>query len=47
VFSVADSEHVDVQCLEFTRHSNCVVHGSGNPLDDYTSNGICTTVTSK
>jgi hypothetical protein len=44
------AQYVDVQCIEVTRHSQCVVFGSpaypsncGNsPLDDYDSDGVQT-----
>ncbi len=47
------AQYVDVQCMEITRHSQCIVHGSpaypspcktGFPLDDYDSNGVVTDV---
>lgn len=46
-----EAAYIDVQCLELTRHSNCVRIGvpaypsgcrSDFPLDDYASNGIFT-----
>jgi hypothetical protein len=47
------AQYVDVQCLELTRHSDCIQHGdpavppncsSNFPLDDYADNGIVTDV---
>lgn len=48
-----DAQYVDVQCLEITRHSQCVLHGDGGPgappycnktppIDDYDKNGMWT-----
>ena len=50
VLSLGGAQYVDVQCLELTRHSDCMLHGSPNPkpcstsfpLDDYDSDGITT-----
>ncbi len=51
--NLAGAQYVDVQCLNITRHSQCVVHGSpqypsgcntGLPTDDYDSVGIVTDV---
>ena len=45
------AQYVDIECLEITRHSQCIVHGSpvypsgcstGYPVDDYDSEGIAT-----
>ena len=45
------AQYVDIECLEITRHSQCIVHGSpvypsgcstSYPLDDYDSEGIVT-----
>ena len=47
------AQFVDVECLEITRHSQCIQHGqpvnpsrcsSGYPIDDYDSDGIQTDV---
>jgi hypothetical protein len=47
------AQYVDVQCLELTRHSQCMIHGSpvypsgcktSLPLDDYDADGIQTDV---
>ena len=47
------AQYVDVQCIEVTRHSQCITHGSpayptncsaSTPLDDYDSDGIQTDV---
>ena len=49
--NLAGAQYVDVECLEVTSHSHCITHGypqfprgcnSGNPLDDYDSDGIST-----
>jgi hypothetical protein len=49
--NLAGAQYVDVQCIEITRHSNCVVHGSpvypsgcsyAGPIDDYDSEGVTT-----
>jgi len=51
VFNLAGAQYVDVECLEITRHSQCMVHGSPTyptgchtnfPLDDYDSEGVMT-----
>jgi hypothetical protein len=51
VLNLSGAQYVDVECLEITRHSQCIVHGSpaypgncrtGYPLDDYDSSGIST-----
>jgi hypothetical protein len=51
VLNLSGAQYVDVQCLEITRHSQCIVHGNpvyprgcqtGYPLDDYDSEGITT-----
>ncbi len=51
--NLAGAQFVDVQCIEFTRHSDCVRHGnpaypsecnSNYPLDDYDSDGLGTDV---
>ena len=51
--NLAGAQYVDVQCLNITRHSQCVVHGSpqypsgcntGLPTDDYDSVGIVTDI---
>ena len=48
-----DTQYVDVECLEITRHSQCVIHASpaypstcnrGGPIDDFDSEGITTNV---
>ncbi len=50
------AQNVDVQCLEITRHSQCIQHGSpvypsgcssSFPVDDYDSDGIQTDVNTK
>jgi hypothetical protein len=47
------AQYVDVECLDITRHSQCIVHGSPQspggcstsyPVDDYDSSGISTDV---
>ena len=49
--NLTDAQYVDVQCVEITRHSQCIRHGypaypstcnSQVPLDDYDSDGIYT-----
>jgi hypothetical protein len=49
--NLSGAQYVDVQCLEITRHSQCISHGSpaypstcnrSFPLDDYDSVGIST-----
>lgn len=51
--NLSGAQHVDVQCLNITRHSDCIVHGSpafprecnrNGPIDDYDSEGINTDV---
>jgi hypothetical protein len=51
VLSLGGAAYVDVQCIELTRHSQCIKYGSpavpagcntGFPLDDYALNGITT-----
>jgi hypothetical protein len=51
VLNLGGAQYVDVQCLEITRHSQCIRHGSpvfpsgcssSYPLDDYDSDGITT-----
>ena len=52
--NLAGAQYVDVQCLEITSHSACVVHGSPTypkdcqrysfPIDDFDSSGISTDV---
>jgi Putative Ig domain len=53
VLNMGGAQYVDVQCLEITRHSQCIRHGnpvlpsgcnSSYPLDDYDSDGISTDV---
>ena len=53
VLNLGGAQYVDVQCLEITRHSQCIRHGfpafpsgcsSSYPLDDYDSEGITTDV---
>jgi hypothetical protein len=54
VLNLSGTQYVDVECLDITRHSQCIVHGSpaypsrcssSLPLDDYDGNGILTTNT--
>ncbi len=49
--NLGGAQYVDVQCLNITRHSQCIVHGSpafpgecnrNGPVDDYDSEGINT-----
>ncbi|GAC1358254.1 MAG: hypothetical protein NVSMB3_05270 [Acidobacteriaceae bacterium] len=49
--NLGGAQNVQVECLEITRHSQCVVHGSpafpsgcssSYPIDDYDSDGIST-----
>jgi hypothetical protein len=51
VLALNGAKNVDVQCIELTRHSQCVIYGvppiPGNcktdfPVDDYAKNGITT-----
>jgi len=51
--NLSDAQYVDVECLEITRHSQCIVHGSppypnscnrSGPIDDYDSDGVTTNV---
>lgn len=50
VLNLTGAQYVDVQCIEITRHSDCMLHGSPNPkpchtsfpVDDYDSDGIGT-----
>jgi hypothetical protein len=51
VLALNGAKNVDVQCIELTRHSQCVIYGvppvPGNcktdfPIDDYAKNGITT-----
>ena len=51
VLALNGAKYVDVQCIELTRHSQCVIFGvpavpstcqSGWPVDDYAKNGITT-----
>ena len=52
--NLSGAQYVDVQCIEITDHSNCVVHGSPalpkdcqrytSPIDDFDSDGIGTNV---
>jgi hypothetical protein len=53
VLNLSGARYVDVQCLEITRHSQCIVHGDppdpggcrrDYPLDDYDSEGISTDI---
>ncbi len=53
VLSMSGAQYVDLECMEITRHSQCVRHGdpmypagcsSSFPLDDYDSEGITTDV---
>lgn len=52
--NLSGAQYVDIQCIEITRHSQCMVHGlpiygtrcnSAYPVDDYDSNGIGTSST--
>jgi hypothetical protein len=49
--NLSGAQYVDVQCLDITRHSQCIVHGTPQapggcstsyPVDDYDSTGITT-----
>lgn len=49
--NLSGAQYVDVECLEITRHSECIVHGSpaypsvcghDGPIDDYDSDGVTT-----
>ena len=51
--NLAGAKYLDVQCIELTRHSQCIRYGSPNvpsgcstsyPIDDYATNGITTDV---
>ena len=51
--NLGGAQYVDIECLEITRHSQCVLHGNplypsgcstGYPVDDYDSDGITTDV---
>lgn len=51
--SLYGAQYVDVECLDITRHSQCIVHGvpvypsgchSNFPIDDFDSEGIVTDV---
>ncbi len=51
VLNLTGAQFVDVECLELTRHSQCIRHGSPSypsgcsssfPLDDYDSEGVIT-----
>lgn len=51
VLSLGSTSFVDVECIDFTRHSQCIKFGSpaspagcntGWPIDDYASNGLST-----
>jgi hypothetical protein len=54
--NLGDTQFVDIQCLEITRHSQCTRHGypvypsgcsSSFPLDDYDGSGIVTNVSTR
>src|SRR5258705_3054695 len=49
--NLSGAQYVDVQCLDITRHSQCIIHGTpaspgycskSYPVDDYDSDGIST-----
>ncbi len=52
VLSLGGAQYVDVECLEITRHSDCITHGSPRfpstcsnntaPIDDFDSDGVTT-----
>lgn len=53
VINLTGAQFVDVECLEVTRHSQCITHGSPAypsscsryyPIDDYDSDGVVTDV---